>query len=160
MKKLLILFAVLSGILFSCHKKEKPAPDKPQPEDTRQYSYWTVNEDSFKTNDVDEVLGLGMCVLGNAQKNHTNNFSLYFNIGRSLPVYGSFKIDCSTQNSTFVCMDFVYNGIGYLININGSFYLTAGENNSKAQYKLAPTWFYNEQDPNDSVLIQGVFNEP
>jgi hypothetical protein len=66
----------------------------------------------------------------------------------------------SQQDPTLAVLGFYYHNRSYGISPNETKALKASENNNKASYYLAPTWFVNTNDANDSVLIQGVFNEP
>ena len=68
-------------------------------------------------------------------------------------------MNCNADNSDIVCFSIVYDSVGYYEPVTLQ-YLQASKKNGKAEYLLAPTWFYSEIDPNDSVLIHGVFNEP
>lgn len=151
--KNIVLFSVVLTIAFcSCHKKEKPTP-----EDNRQYSYWTVNEDSFSTNQVYSTIGKAIAAI--TSDGFENGFDITFNFGYELPKNGSFQIDCDSYSPDYICISIVYNGVGYH-KTSVPAYLQASEANGKAQYTLQPTWFYNAQDPSDSVLISGIFNEP
>jgi hypothetical protein len=140
---LLLLFICL--LFFSNCKKK----------DNRNYSYWQVNQDKFSTNDI--TVDEGKARHDMYAKNFTNNYSIRFNLGY-FPVSDSFKIDCSLAAFSWVCFTITYNGIGY-INPKKS-YLKALSVNGNPQYQLSPTWFYNENKFSDSVLVQGVFNQP
>jgi len=155
---ILHLFFVFTFIfLFESCKKE----------DKRQYSKWYVNTDSFSTNDVKLDIGKVVShIFTNSQYSGGTlpyGFSITFNTGSlngGIPTSGSFKLDCSQQNPQWTCMSILYKDIGYLSNENELEYLIASQENGKAYYILEPTWFYNESNPKDSVLVKGTFNEP
>jgi hypothetical protein len=74
------------------------------------------------------------------------------------PTSGNFLIDCGQQNPAWCCFTIVYNGVGF---VNPEYsYIEAQQNDNKAQYHLSETWFYDETNPTDGILVQGSFNEP
>ena len=141
MKKIYI--PLLSLLLFAACKKKK------------QYSTWYVNDEKFRTNDVKLTKGKAKHIM--APHDINNRFVIEFYLG-SFPSDDRYLINCSQQNPTWCCMVFIYNGIGYIKPKDS--YLYASNNNKKFRYTLEPTWFYNESDPNDSILVKGEFNEP
>ena len=145
MKKLSYILYVLLLLSFTNCKKK----------DTRNFSYWQVNQDKFSTNEVS--VGEGKAIHELCATNLSNRFCFSFNLGY-FPVSDSFKIDCSLNAFNWVCFAITYNGIGY-VNPRNS-YLKAISVNGNPQYQLSPTWFYNENKVSDSVLVQGVFNQP
>ena len=145
MKKLSLILVCSSFLLLANCKKK----------DTRNFSYWQVNQDKFSTNEVS--VGEGKAIHELCATNLSNRFCFSFNLGY-FPVSDSFKIDCSLNAFNWVCFAITYNGIGY-VNPRNS-YLKAISVNGNPQYQLSPTWFYNENKVSDSVLVQGVFNQP
>ena len=145
MKKLSLILVCSSFLLLANCKKK----------DTRNFSYWQVNQDKFSTNEVS--VGEGKAIHELCATNLSNSFCFSFNLGY-FPVSDSFKIDCSLNAFSWVCFTITYNGIGY-VNPRNS-YLKAISVNGNPQYQLSPTWFYNENKVSDSVLVQGVFNQP
>ena len=153
---------MLTLVFAACHKDEKHTPDKPEPiiEDTvKQYSYWVVNEDSFKTNHVSADIGKARMDL--YAEGFENRFGIGFNFGYELPRNGSFIIaHDDTNNPNYVHVGFYYHDSLYVISPNTNNSIIASSVNGKAQYTLSPTWFVDYYDHSDSVLISGTFNEP
>jgi len=142
--KQFLLIASLFIILYSCKK-----------EDSKQYSKWFVNTDSFYTNDIRADRGKAIHILeGNDFK---NRYYVEFHLNY-YPQEGSYPIRCLGQNPDWVCITINYKGIGYIGPKNA--YLQAALKNGKASYTLEPVWFYNESNVMDSVLVRGTFNEP
>lgn len=139
-----ILALLLISTLFSC-KKDEP----------KQFSTWYVNGQKFTTNDVRYDKGKARNEI--SSNNQTDRFDIYFNLGE-LPITGNFLINCSQQNPHWCCMAIIYQGKGYVEPKNAFIY--ASFYNGKARYTLDETWFYNELDNNDSILVKGTFNEP
>ncbi len=65
-----------------------------------------------------------------------------------------------TQNPTYVSLWFYFDSIPYGVTASNTVKLHASEQNGKAQYTLPQTWFVNYNNPQDSLLVEGVFNEP
>jgi len=134
-------------------------------EDNRQYSTWYVNEERFSTNDVKTDMGKAVALIFTNSKysggTAPNGFSITFNTGSlngGFPTSGSFKLDCSQQNPQWACMSILFKDKGYFPKTNE--YLKATLENGKARYSLEPTWFYNELNYQDSILVKGTFNQP
>jgi hypothetical protein len=160
MKKIALFPGMLGLFLVACHKDKKHDPE-PEPI-IRQYSYWTVNGDSFSTNHVEATIGKARMDL--YSENAANLFFISFNFGFELPKNGNFTIshlnDPDSANFAYVHVSFHYHDSVFLIANNEHAILSAHFANDKAQYILDPTWYVNYENPLDSVLIQGEFNEP
>jgi len=136
--------AILFVMLYSCKKEE-----------SRQYSKWYVNTDSFYTNDVRTDRGKGQ---HDIESNDPKNcFSLSFLLG-FYPKEGAYPVGCKGPDPRWACLVIIYKGAAYLSPKNA--YLQTGEINGKATYTLQPAWFYHEANITDSVLVKGAFNEP
>jgi hypothetical protein len=167
MKKIILFPTVLAFVFAACNKNEKHTPDKPEPitEDTvKQYSYWTVNEDSFATNDVsaNTYRSPGNMIAALEGGDQENSFDMTF-IHMDFPQSGEFPlIDSSISYpvSGTVGIDFRYQGDYYFLARPTNNHLSASSVKGKARYTLPPTWFYSYYHPEDSVLISGTFNEP
>ena len=155
MKKTAIISGFLATLFFlSCHRDKKPTP-----EDNRQYSYWTVNEDSFSTNHVETAIGKARVDL--YSEGFVNRFSMTFNFGYELPKNGSFPLaKVPTDDPNIVGIGFYYNTVHYIPSPSSNSVLSAASINNKARYTLPPTWFINYDNHSDSALISGTFNEP
>jgi hypothetical protein len=155
MKKILLFPVMLTLTFYSCHKKEKPTPTP----DNRQYSYWTVNEDSFSTKEV--IVDIGHVFTRIRSNSDADNyFRMQFKL-TYLPEYGSFHLTTyETSDPANAEISFYYNGIFYVISPTENSSLEASLVNNKSQFKLDTTWFLNYYDDTDSVSIRGEFNEP
>lgn len=109
---LLITIVFLLGIL-SCKKT-----------DNRQFSYWYLNQDCFRTNDVRTEKGKATHQLFTSS--FTNGFFIRFNLGH-FPTAGTYKLDCSLQNPSWACFGIIYRDTGYLPNSLNNYMLTATE---------------------------------
>src|SRR5690606_14013128 len=94
------LFICLISIFCACKKEAR-----------KQYSYWYVNEESFKTNNV--RIDRGKARTDIRSYGNQNQFRITFELGY-LPLDGSFLIDSiGIQNPFYVWIDFFYNGNYY-----------------------------------------------
>ena len=158
---------MLALVLAACNKDEKHTPDRPEPiiEDTvKQYSYWTVNEDSFSTNQVvaNTYRSPGNALAVLRATDSVNNFEIYFTHLSRFPQSGDFPLQDSSIHYPVsgVGVYFLYHSTSYFIAYPTDHHLSAASVNGKGQYTLPPTWFYSYYHPEDSVLISGTFNEP
>ncbi len=147
MKKLSYILYVLLLLPFANCKKK----------DTRNFSYWQVNQDKFSTNEVSVEEGKARHEINTS--NHTNGFQIVFNLGY-FPMDGKFVLNDTTSNPSCVGIDVIYNDTGYLPKPSNNLFLIASDNNNKGSYTIPPVWFYNSYRNTDSVLVQGVFNQP
>ncbi len=143
MKKTTLFLAALT-LLLSCKKEE-----------AKRYSEWYVNGERFYTNNVRE--DVGNAVSSFEGNDFQNRFALDFNL-RSFPTSGQYEIDCSRSNQGLTCLAITYKGVGYLPPKNT--YIKAGSIGGRGSYTLDSTWFYNESNSQDVVLIKGTFNRP
>ena len=146
LKKLSYILYVLLLLSFTNCKKI----------DTRNFSYWQVNQDKFSSNNVRLEQGKAVTVL--ACSDNGNNFTIYSEYSR-INTPGTYAIkQSSSNNPDSISVSFYYKGNCYISMHSG--YLVAGSVNGKIQCTLAPTWFSNYYDSKDTVLINGTFNEP
>lgn len=140
-KYLNILFLLL---LISCNKDNK-----------KQYSTWYVNGQEFKSNNVQK--DIGKIVSGIMGGEQANRFTLAFYFS-PLPTSGTFHVirgkHAHPDSVNFV---FYYNNNFYTPYHDGSINII---NNKKFRAELSPTWYKNYDNPLDTVLISGTFNEP
>jgi hypothetical protein len=151
MKNLLFIIVTLL-LLQSCKDDVQPEPEK-------QYSTWKVNGETFTSNDI--TIGINQVRAGLSSHNSPNRFGIIFWVSY-FPVNGEWPlaINRNLQNPDSVSMGIYYNNQPYGISVNDAHPLVASKVNNKASYYLEPTWFVNTGNPNDSVLIEGTFNEP
>lgn len=144
-QKLMLLFFSALTLLLGCKKKPP-------------YSYWTVNGDSFSSNDVDATIGKAVAIFGS--NGISNSFSISY-YGGYFPVNDTLLINPGNgPDLSGIHISFYYNTKFLIISPNTKSYLEASEQKNKAIYHLHPTWFVNYDNANDSVLISGTFNEP
>ncbi|MBS1645458.1 MAG: hypothetical protein JST36_10505 [Bacteroidetes bacterium] len=150
------LFLVGIFILFLTACKKEPSA---------QYSTWVVDGDTISTNNVSVDRGKATLYFFTKSSvplsdNNRFGFEFIFNSG-GFVVGDSLKLDCSTQNPSWLCLNILYNDTGYSAHGTQPEYIQASIVNGKARYTLQPTWFYNSYRPADSrILVSGVFNEP
>jgi hypothetical protein len=125
--------------------------------DNRNFSYWQVNQHKFSTNDITVEEGKARHEINTS--NYTNGFQIVFNLGY-FPMDGKLVLNDTSSNPSCVGIDIIYNDTGYLPKPSSSMFLIASAKNNKGSYALQPVWFYNSYRIMDSVLVQGVFNEP
>ncbi len=145
-KNVSLICLLICFFLFAC-KKEK------------QYCTWTVNGESFSTNEGETSIGKAVSRFSSLNHDNQNYFRIGFNVGY-LPTDGQYKIAYNVPGSIFAGISFYYKGIFYTSSPFTENYLVASSNKDKARYSLPSTWFVNYDNHNDSVLIQGTFNEP
>jgi len=123
------------------------------------YSYWRVNNDSFRTNNVSATASK-VVMFFSSQGDFNNHFDIRFPYPY-FPTSGLFKVKCCTITGYNVALfSFIYKGQLYGPSLFSNTYVTPVLENNKAKYVLLPTWFVNFYNANDSVLIQGTFSEP
>ncbi|OJU74765.1 MAG: hypothetical protein BGO09_08420 [Bacteroidetes bacterium 47-18] len=142
-RKYFVLLPLL--ILAACNKDNK-----------KQYSTWYVNGEMFRTNDVGITEGKVKHIFNS--KDIDNKFYIELRIDL-FSIEGDYLFDCSYPHPMTCCMVINYKHVSY-INVKSSSYLRGNIYNKKCRYTLNPTWFYNESDANDSILVKGEFNEP
>lgn len=147
MKNKLILLSLLFALPFAaCNKKDK-----------KQFSTWTVSEENFSTNEV--IATIEKAQSGLSTNDINNRFLLAFSISE-LPKSGEFELNTSTPGQ--ICaINFYVHGKFYYSSPSQIGKIQASAVNKKARYTLPPTWFVSYENPTtDSVLINGIFNEP
>ena len=131
-------------LLTACNKDNK-----------KQYSTWYVNGQEFKSNNVKKDIGKAVSVI--ACRDEINRFTLTFYFS-SLPTSGVFHVirgkNAHPDSVNFV---FYYNNNFYTPYHDGSINII---NHKKFRAELSPTWYKNYDNPLDTVLISGTFNEP
>ena len=146
--KFILPFLLITLSLAACGKKDK-----------KQFSTWTVNGENFSSNEVEASLGKVICALSSNDFN--NRFSFGFAVGVELPKQGNFLIShVKNYDPDKVVLSFYYKGNFMIIAPSQNTAVVATNNNGKAQYTLPPTWYIYFENPSDSVLISGAFNEP
>lgn len=151
MKRLTPVIYTIFLLLVCCKKEE-----------SKNISYWYVNNDSFSSSNITNSKGGFKPYSWMRSNDDPNNyFSLYFGIGY-LPLNGNLLVFCDTTvvYPEHVCASFTYKAKGYEPLHNSTVVVSCAQANGKAQYTLPPMWFFNPIDPNDSVLIRGVFIDP
>jgi hypothetical protein len=145
--KITLLFIIV--LIVSCKKKEKP-----------NVSTWTVNGETF-TATADVSIGKAIAILSSNDIKNRFSITFYQSYPEHLPREGDWLINTGhDQDPNRVFIDFYYNNQFYIISPNEIKYLEASTLNEKASYTLNPTWYISYNNPADSVLIQGTFNEP
>lgn len=141
----------LTAMLSACNK---PIPIP------KQFSSWNFSGTEYRTNNTDKYENKA----GSGLRCHDSiGFSISFRYSR-LPRGGEWPIKkTETSDPAYVAVYF------YLERRDNNYYkmsahdtgkLVATEQQGKALYTLAPTWFVHVQNPADSVLISGTFNAP
>jgi hypothetical protein len=147
MKNILFISFLFTVAIAGCDKKGK-----------NQYSNWTIDGENFSSNNVTTVIGKARMDMGCSD---VNRFGISFNLGFELPTAGSFAIQhISGQDPDSVSVGFYKGSLFYVISPSSAGIISCSEANKKARYTLTPTWFVNYHNAQDSVLINGEFNEP
>lgn len=151
MKQAVFILLCFMGLLFSCKK-----------ESHNQFSHWYIGSDSFASNNVIVRTDYtGTDLICNDIK---NSFAFGFANNFHLPDNGILILTDSISSNygitNQVTYGFHYNGNFYRVSKSANGYLIASAVNGKASYKLDSTWLINYNNPNDSVIIHGIFNEP
>ncbi|HTO15749.1 MAG TPA: hypothetical protein VLZ83_08255 [Edaphocola sp.] len=146
MKKTLTIISAI--LLFNSCKKEK----------SKQYSYWKIDGIEYKSNNVEIAIGHQIASMGSRD---SDRFDLRY-YRPSFPTSGEWLIvkQNLSQNPEWVSMNFYLGNKIYHISPNEIKYLNVTSNNNKVQFNLSSTWFVEYNNPIDSVLIEGTFNEP
>jgi hypothetical protein len=145
--KITLLFIIV--LIVSCNKKEKP-----------NVSTWTVNGETF-TGMAEVSLGKAIAILSSNDIKNRFSITFYQSYPEHLPREGKWPISAgSGQDPNRVYVDFHYNNKVFIISPSKIKYLEASTINEKASYTLNPTWYISYDNPADSVLIQGTFNQP
>lgn len=148
MIKKYVLLLTSSFLLVACNKDAK-----------KQYSHWKVNGVAYSSNNVEATEAYNRPVSSVYCRDKTR-FDISFNIEK-LPHSGEFPVrNDNSQSPSIVSVGFCFNTVCYGVKENNIATLKASDINGKAQYALAPTWFVNFNNPDDSLLIEGIFNEP
>lgn len=144
MKKVIVILIVIA--FSACTKAEK-----------KQFSYWKINGQDYSSNNVESSLGKPSATIS---CHEVNRFDLYF-FKSYFPTSGTWlMVRDVNHNTELVSMNFYLGSKVYIISVNENKYLIASLKNNKAQYSLPPTWFTNYNNFNDSVLVEGTFNQP
>ncbi len=145
---LIISMLLVCGI-YSCKKKEQDAP----------YSHWVVNSmDSFSTNNLSKNAdGLRSLYAFGGGNDLANTFYMDFGPYGGFPESGNYPI--TFDNYPFKII-FYYRNVSYLPSQHAFTNLTVVKKNAQVHYLLPPTWFYQWQNHDDSVLINGEFIMP
>ena len=136
---------------------------KKDPQKHNRYSEWIFNGQTHRSNNVeaettsdDPKAGGGNTIVGLYCHDAGNRFALSFS-GDELPITGSWALKYGID---FKGVSFHVDTMYYRLSPHTTNSLTATEDNGKASYHMPPIWLYRPYDPNDSVLVQGTFNEP
>lgn len=124
-----------------------------------KYSTWSIGGNNFSTNKVEigeDVQGSRMSSL-----DKTNGFHIGWGL-TMLPWPGSHPIYTGIYDRTpyHLYVIIYFNEQKYSLSPNYEMKLTAIEIGEKAQYTLPTSWFINNNNVNDSLLVSGTFCEP
>jgi hypothetical protein len=147
MKHSPILLLIICILFFANCKKK----------DTRNYSYWQVNQDKFSSNNVSVDIGKAISTVGINEI--INSFHITFHFS-TLPISGNFPLAgrYSHAHPDSVTLNFYYKENFYVPQKSGL--LIVNEKSGKSSFFLNSTCFENYNDAKDTVLITGTFNEP
>lgn len=146
MKKITLI--LLGTLLLAACKKEEP----------KQYSHWKVDGVAYSSNNVIAEEGYHRPISAIRCRDKIR-FGISFNIGE-LPHYGEFPIQHYTGDPSVANVWFYFDTVAFRMLENTMPTLKATEQNGKAQYILSQAWFRKSTPPYDTVLIEGIFNEP
>ena len=151
--KNLILILLIILLLFAC-KKETP----------KQFSYWKMDEQTYSSNNVTTSIGKAIANVNCHDRNRFDITFYSFSISHpnSLPDAGEFLLvkDNPTQKANMVLLYLYIDTVSYAPSPSETKYLKAERVEGKIKYTLPPMWYVNYYNPNDSVFVEGIFNEP
>ena len=142
----ILLIVLLPALIISC-KKEK------------QYSTWSINDRRYSSNNIessvnhDGELGFGS-VLGES------GFHMLFHVSEYPTTDLAISNSSHYTNTVQIGINDTITMATYVAAEDGVYTLKARVVNGKAQYILEPSWFVKYYDHTDSVLVQGIFNQP
>ncbi|RQO29912.1 hypothetical protein DBR32_15160 [Taibaiella sp. KBW10] len=148
-----ISVVILTLIFFAC-----------RPEKKKQFSNWKIKGTEYSSNNTEVAIGHAIGKLSCSGKNRFSItfYSFSFMTANSLPDTDSFLLtrDNLEQDSGKVLLYLYIDTTGYVPPTNSIKYLKAERINGKIRYTLPGMWYVNYMNPNDSVLVEGTFNEP
>ena len=152
MKNLTLILLIIS-LLFAC-KKETP----------KQFSNWKMDEQAYSSNNVTTSIGKAIANLDCWDKNRFGIRFYSFSVSHpnSLPDAGEFLLvkDNPSQNPNMVLLYLYIDTVGYAPSPSETKYLKAERVEGKIRYTLPPMWYVNYYNTDDSVFVEGIFNEP
>lgn len=133
-----------------------PACNKGKP---RQYSYWKAGKQEYASNNVKLTKGKAISqffILDPTER----VFLEFFMTG--LPNNGQYLIvkDNPLQQDDRCVLSFTIDSRWYQVAASEQKYVQASMGEHGAVITMPPTWYINHNDPTDSILIEGTFNEP
>lgn len=142
------MILAISIILIACNK-EKP----------KQYSYWKAGNQEYASNNV--KLTKGKAISQFFVLDPTERVFLEFFLP-GLPSSGQYLIvkDNPLQQDDRCVLGFTINSKWYQVAASEQKYVQAGMSTHGAVIEMPPTWYINHNNPDDSILIEGTFNEP
>lgn len=159
------------GMLAACSKDTPSAPSpyiipRPSPPAAltavpppppKAYSEWKVGNDSFRSNNVRRDEGKLITILSCSDPNAIGNYHITFHFGLD-PTKTYFNL-CDPDSNRKDCtgIGFYSKGSFYLLHHSGYLLRDTG---ARIQFRLVPTWFVNYDNPQDTVLISGIFRDP
>jgi len=161
------LYFIFSAVLLSLALYAASCRDKHPPEPEKQYSTWIVNgTDTFRTNDVDKEIhcnpDYSYCVAAIGSNDLANRFDVAFALDY-LPDSGCFEIRSNNNTAGVILgtVTFYYDNLFYYHTHSKLDTVFASSVNNKVRYTMPACWFVSYDNPTgDSILIEGVFNEP
>lgn len=134
--------------LFACNKEKK-----------KPYSYWTVNDEEFKTNETQVYYGKA-AIEFKSSETFPNGFFIFFQNTGGFPNLDSILIDPGASPYTVRC-SIIYNDTAYSSYYGIPAYLHQSKVNGHTQFELKSNWFYHSYRPDeDSVWASGTFVVP
>lgn len=126
----------------------------------KQYTTWKIDGQEFSSNEV-EYTSNGRSISKLSLVTGNSRFALEFYLP-NLPTQGNYLLARvnALQEQTKCVLSFGFDAKWYRISPTNNSYVEARSNNNKSQIILPPTWYFNNADSQDSVLIEGTFNEP
>ena len=147
MRRILILLPILPLLFFACKKNEN----------NNQFSYWYVNNDSFRSNNMYRNISHNDAAYGCSDNG--NNFTVTFHFP-SFPKSGRYPLGLTSpaiQDPDSIVLCFYYKNVFY-VPVEGYVDVSSLENKTKCT--LSPTKFVNYDNHYDTVRIHGSLNEP
>lgn len=148
--KELFIFLSFSFVLIqstSCKKSKE----------RNQFSDWKINGTEYRSNNVTIITTKGAAVM---ECRESEGFSLVWFTSTGFPSKHErlWRIVDGAQNT--IGVNIYYQGNNYMISSNEESFVQSRFNNSKVEFPLSSTWFINQNNLADSILVEGIFREP
>ncbi|MBL7705397.1 MAG: hypothetical protein JNM21_07585 [Taibaiella sp.] len=150
---LFLYFGFVLTYSISCKKSKEPS----------QFSDWKVNGTEYRSNNVTIITTKGAAVM---ECRESEGFAFVWLTSTGFPrgFSGSYPSKIERPNGSGNPREYIYvyhNGHTYIVSSHEDKYYTISQNPPvKVEISVPPTWFVKIDNEADSILVEGVFQEP